>query len=1059
MSKELLQAIIDEGVSKESLNSFFNSISNNYSEKETSLSPPKDPRFNHLEMLGEIIFSPSQKLVVVIANVSENLSERSSKKAQYEAAKRVLRDLLKYDAGIFVFYDNKRRFRFSFVYTQYAGTTINFSNFRRFTYFVDPDQTNKTFKDRLGLCSFTDLDALKDAFSVEKVNKEFYEKIASYYYKLTGKEGKPRQLTLPSVAASNDIKYEEFAVRLIGRVVFCWFLKHKTSPAGIPLIPSGILSSGAIVQKNDYYHLILEKLFFEVMNKPTINRHANISLFLPDHQKIPFLNGGLFEPNEDDFYNDGLNGGLKIPNEWFVDFFGLLEQYNFTIDENSLVDAEVSVDPEMMGRIFENLLAEVNPDTGETARKATGSYYTPRVIVDYMVGQSLKQFLLSKTPLNESQIIDLLDYEKDIKDWGDEAKAAVVKALGKITIIDPACGSGAFPMGVLQRMIHALEKVDPELRLWRQQYMDTLDSAFRDTVTESVSRENWDYLRKLIIVRESIYGVDIQEIAVEIAKLRCFLSLVVDEFVTDEPNKNRGIKPLPNLEFKFVAANSLIGLPPTADLGILEDHDSIQELSKLRNEYFTSYGKQKDKIKMEFAEVQGRMLEHHLKHASIIKTDFTGLSRKQENVVDTQTKLLSTWRPFSNGSSPWFDPVWMFGTKGFDVVIANPPYIDSEGMVNAGQGDLRETISRTYKMTKGNWDIYIAFFEFGFNLLNDDGVLTFITPDKWISKPFGDELRKGTIQKLFAILKAGRDIFDSSNVDSIITFFTNNQMKQIVISEIKNNTFTFKREVDKKLLKSPFALDYLFSNHIEILLKLDTNPSRISNLGYCENACATSDAYKLADLIKEGEKPFEPTNHLKIVNTGTIGKYSPKWGVREMTYLGQKYLHPIVNKKDFLSSFKNSYSAKALRPKLIIKGLNLLDACIDLEGHIIPGKTTLMVTSDRQDRLYLLLSILNCKLALFYMKERYPASSYNQGTTFTTDMINNFPVPEIKEEDKTSLIKAASEILLITNGSDYALNNDEQAKVKELQRQIDQLVYQLYGLTPEEIAVVEGGAK
>ena len=191
---------------------------------------------------------------------------------------------------------------------------------------------------------------------------------------------------------------------------------------------------------------------------------------------------------------DWVPGGITAEGEsdgglWqFVDFFTVLEKYNFTIDENSSINIDVSVDPEMLGRVFENLLAEVVPETGETARKATGSYYTPRAIVDYMVEQSLKQYLLTKTALGEEKITALLTYGEEIPGFTAADRLVVVQALTEIKIIDPACGSGAFPIGVLHRMLMVLEKVDPKLELWQKQYLAELDPMVRDTVKKNIQQ-------------------------------------------------------------------------------------------------------------------------------------------------------------------------------------------------------------------------------------------------------------------------------------------------------------------------------------------------------------------------------------------------------------------------------------------------------------------------------------------------------------------------------------------------------------------------------------------
>jgi hypothetical protein len=230
---------------------------------------------------------------------------------------------------------------------------------------------------------------------------------------------------------------------------------------------------------------------------------------------------------------------------------------------------------------------------------------------------------------------------------------------------------------------------------------------------------------------------------------------------------------------------------------------------------------------------------------------------------------------------------------------------------------------------------------------------------------------------------------------------------------------------------------------------------KLSDLASCENACATSDAYKLEPLIKDLPAAFDRNRQLKIVNTGTIGKYYPRWGNHEMTYLGHKYLCPIVDKREFLNLFRSSYGQKSIQPKIIIKGLNLLDACLDSDGSIVPGKSTLIIAGTDIKKLKFMLSIINCRLAFFYLRERYPASSYNLGTNFTKEMINDLPLPHINEDEQKRLISLVDNILAIMMSVDCPANKEKQLKVKEYQREIDQMVYELYGLAPEEIRVVE----
>lgn len=451
----------------------------------------------------------------------------------------------------------------------------SFSNPRRYSFFLGPNaKVNTPYQLLIKQGTVKDFTDLQKRFSVEVVNKEFYSRIALLFTTLAGGkriigsqsfDAGAGTIKLPSV--NDDTIHKEFTVRLIGRLLFCWFLKKKQSGNGLSLISETLLSSQAVKETRDYYHTILEPLFFEVLNKRIRERQLKYQEY--HWANIPFLNGGLFLPHNHDYYElDSLGiskyiNTLKIPDDWIRELFEVFETYNFTIDENTPIDIELSIDPEMLGRIFENLLAELVPETGETARKATGSYYTPRIIVDYMVEQALKQYLTNKTNIKTDDIDFLLSYEDYFFALTDSEKKSVIQALNEIKIIDPACGSGAFLIGILHRMLHISEKVDPKLEIWREQYLNSLDNIIRQTIEKNVQIENWSYIRKLMIIRDCIYGVDIQPIAVEISRLRCFLSLIVDEIVSDNED-NRGIEPLPNLEFKFIAANTLVGLPKLA---------------------------------------------------------------------------------------------------------------------------------------------------------------------------------------------------------------------------------------------------------------------------------------------------------------------------------------------------------------------------------------------------------------------------------------------------------------------------------------------------------------
>lgn len=683
---------------------------------------------------------------------------------------------------------------------------------KRYTYVLGPNESCRTAAERfhsLGQMTELSLDAVTEAFSVESLNKEFYRHVQRHFYKLVGGQVDSKEFTgcmaLPSRpidTPENHRAYSEFAVRLLGRVIFCWFLKHKKCNKERPLIPEELLSSSAVDAHTGYYHEVLEKLFFQTLNKPMSER----SKYAPEFAHlIPYLNGGLFDPHHEDFYQEGSLGQstylntLTVPDEWFRDFFQTLEQYNFTIDENTTFDTEVSIDPEILGRIFENLLAEINPETGDSARKATGSFYTPREIVDYMVEESLLQNL--KTSLGvEADNSDLANklkalFAEDNEPHGfdDACRRDVIDAFRTIKVLDPACGSGAFPVGILQKMLCALRKVDPENDLWldaqiRQiQSMDlTREEEFRRlTEVEMAFKTNEaDYGRKLGIIQNSVYGVDIQPIAIEISKLRFFLTLVVDENINDQED-NRGILPLPNLDFKFVCANTLIPAPElentTGELDLEYYPTFFEDFTRLTELYFYARTPaEKHHIRTELSSCVSKKIKgelnkvHALQGADLF--EHQGLSKaKLKKIREYRSELIRNiglWESYSNIFSGdtvgFFDPKYMFpdAAAGFNVVIANPPYVRHEEIK-----EYKPAFTNIYECYKGTADLLVYFYEKGCRLLKDDGILTYITSNKYFRAGYGDKLRAYladtmTIRQLIDFGDA--PVFDATAYPSII---------------------------------------------------------------------------------------------------------------------------------------------------------------------------------------------------------------------------------------------------------------------------------------------------
>lgn len=711
-----------------------------------------------------------------------------------------------------------------------------FSNPRRFSFMLGPGAKTGTAEKKLDaegpVYAFDELAA---RFSLEVVNKEFYQKVAKLFSELCGGtrlEGN-KEVEYPGVMklpTSSHETRQEFAVRLIGRIVFCWFLKQKN------LVGEEWLTSKGAKETRNYYHCHVEPLFFEILNTPQRNRKDLYKA--PSAANIPFLNGGLFAPHANDFYEydagtkiSNMIGVVKIPDEWLSSFFEVLETYNFTIDENTTVDVDLSIDPEMLGRIFENLLAEINPETGETARKKTGSFYTPRAIVDYMVTESLASYLARKMPtLGEDggeRLRSLFAYEKGAEDsarFTDAERDAIVRAFHDMRCLDPACGSGAFPMGVLQKTLIALEKLDPDGEAFISRQLENIpDEVTRSQVEEMLRAKGYQYVHKLSLIQGCIYGVDIQPIAVEMSRLRAFLSLIVDER-EDDSKENRGVRHLPNLDFKFVCANSLVHIPATKkQMELGEDNSAIKRLQSLRATYLNASGDRKLKYKAEFQDA-----------FDIIKDSMRWAGTTGDGMY---AKAISDWDPFADDECPWFDSSWMFGIggesgPGFDVVIGNPPYIQLQKIKETSDALGKEGYATHAK----TGDIYAIFYERGAQLLRDGGTLCYITSNKWMRAAYGEKLRSfflGTGHFSQLIDFGDSPIFENATTYTNIALWRKGKADETpTLAWDLSRSFTNESNLPSMLAATPLGLplfssdSFVIANHAEASLK-----ARIEQVG------------------------------------------------------------------------------------------------------------------------------------------------------------------------------------------------------------------------------------
>lgn len=724
-----------------------------------------------------------------------------------------------FDAAFAFFHDGtleSRSYRLSFL-ARTAGLSdsgkliIEETVPRRYTYTLGPQESCRTAATRLAALRerslANTLDDVTDAFSVEKLNREFYQELAHWYFWAISR------CRFPAGAKKDRNGEDSIAViRLITRLVFCWFLKVKRllpeevfDPGQISALlkPSAGFSPGSDTDSSAYYRAILQNLFFATLNTPMNSaaepdnrafsraRRADYMMaryryrdlfrdpnaFIELLSDVPFLNGGLFEsldrpadPDAGDPAEVRIDGFSDTPekNPVVPDclFFAteaeadlsrdygdrryretpvrgiipILSSYHFTIVENDPVEQEVALDPELLGRVFENLLAAYNPETDETARKQTGSFYTPREIVDFMVDQALlarlADELAARSPASErvsERLRQLLGYDTNENPFTPAESRHVIVALDSLKILDPACGSGAFPMGALQKMVHVLRKLDPDNTEWRARQLakaralDNSEARRRAVaaVEDTFGRHGDDYGRKLFLIENCLYGVDIQPIAVQIAKLRFFISLVVDQEV-DNRRRNRGIIALPNLETKIVAANTLLTLHRRGDqLFGNPDVDALKaELATVRHEHFSadSYAEKK---RLRFRDRQIRQCIARL----LIDDGFYDAHEAQ---------LIASWNPYlAEHHAAYFDSEWMFNLPGgFDIVVGNPPYVRHEKIK-----DLKPRLKELYHCFTGTADLFVYFYERSLDLLRTDGYLSFITSNKYLRAGYGERLR------------------------------------------------------------------------------------------------------------------------------------------------------------------------------------------------------------------------------------------------------------------------------------------------------------------------------
>ena len=869
----------------------------------------------------------------------------------------------------------------------------------------------------------------------EEVGKQFYLEIRNWYYWTTQKHD------------------SEFALRLIVRLLFCFFLQEKE------LVPKELFEERFLEEhlKEDeecaYYNAILRNLFFRCLNTAISERRdQNIEyqpLFKKGHfktvkkeqfDKIPFLNGGLFNEHEGDdaplrndyFFSKPFNRRIpELGDDYEVKVPGLIRilskyEYRLTIDDLFDLQYVRVVDPEFIGKVFESLLACIGADSKETRRKITGSFYTPREIVDYMVNESLDAYLETADSRRQTA-----------EDSAAVCNLPSADLLLQCKILDPACGSGAFPCGIMNEI---MRRTDPH---------KTLSQRER-------------YRHKLAVLRNVIYGVDIQPIAVQISLLRLFLALI-QEIVPDKRQHNYGIEPLPNLETKFVCANTLIGLKKTNGQRTLESRhvrDTIRQLLATRNQHFMASTTQ-----------EKERLRHY--DESLRKT--LGIALEEGGAVAHDTaENLAEWNPYDQSqSSPFFDPLMMFSVEKFDIVIGNPPYVSAPMMVKTNLEGRKAIIdSDRFTTLYQKWDLYVPFMELGLQLLSENGILAMIVPYPLTNQTYAKKIRELIISQYNLISIAdliGTKIFQSATVSNCIPIISKSSPgKACYISHID----------EKKKIRKTFRQNYsdLVQDkktavwNLTVMKRKSSRHSKMNVLGdFCyiskgmvlnADEKTTKGEFAKDDLISE---TYDSIHCRKYIEAKDIERYRVK-RVRYLEYNTERCPGQLSR-----PTFRELYE----KPKLMFNRLGDLMVFFDEEIKFLHSDSMFsgvlwkdlkgiknksiqasikrysrysrkkMETYSEKIDLRYLLGILNSKYADVLLSN-LRGGDYH----IYPEHLRNLPIPLVPTVQQRPIIVLVNKIL-------SAKKKNPQSDTGVWERQIDKVVYKLYGLTAAEIAAVE----
>ena len=1040
------------------------------------------------KQIGTVKLDDGKQLAIFTVEVADSISIVRNRQGLREiAAKHIDQNIIH---GSLAFFYNKKQadYRFSFIAKEASidletGELIKGETKpKRYTYLLGSNEACTTPAKRMLVLAdkkekgAVDINQLKEVFSVEALNKDFFKTYKAHYekfWKYLADEENPYRTKLIDTEKDDKVKQEkpirDFTKKLLGRIVFLHFLQKKGWMGCSPNTKDWIDGEPRFMQQlfedfakpEHFQSQCLTHLFFETLNTKRPNdtfevKGLNGKL---NGSRVPYLNGGLFEPEKN-------KATLKIdfPADFFKELLDFFEQYNFTIDENSPDDHEVGIDPEMLGHIFENLL-EDNRDKG--------AFYTPKEIVQYMCKESLIQYLLN-TFQEQKDIEQFIRFHTVSPLLAEKENAVLLnKKLDVIKVCDPAIGSGAFPIGMLQEIFEAKRFIYPYLK------------TNKDFKPAEIKKN---------IIQNSIYGVDLEKGAVDIAQLRFWLSLVVDEL---NPH------PLPNLDYKIMQGNSLLekfeGIDlsqmgksksdvriaePERDLfgNLKEDQmkitfsqsDTTQKIQDLIKTFFTiEVSEKKNEIRSEINKLVLQHIEYNLELREnqlhrwineVVNTENLKIAAKKKydgyvsdlsKLQDTKTQLLKIQE---TDERPYF--LWhlyfmdVFEQGGFDVMIGNPPYIQLQKM-GKETDILQESGFETFARTG---DIYCLFYEKGFDLLKkNEGVLSYITSNSWMKTKYGESLRKFFIEKTNPIKLLN---FEDTQIFPSATVEVNILIAKKQLNSKKTESVALKQDSIRKTIHQYFEennsrLDSLDNSEWILLSKNDhlikkhieevSTPLSSYNLQISRGIITgLNEAFIIPESEKRELEQADPKSKVllkKFLGGRDIHKYKVDWNNEWLIYS-----HSDVKETDFpkiirhLTPFRDNlearrggmnpktgevpykwwqlqvdyYSSGTYKnyelPKIMWAELSDKQKFTFDDTGIYPNKTIFIITGDL---IKPLLAVLNSKVTLWFFNQTSTTSG--MGTTIWSKYkVEQLPIPKLLNE-YSRLLETFAEYLIYLN--------------------------------------------